>query len=173
MKLFKGLNKLIRGLKIKNNPKFLIIYGNYGGAGYSACCTLITKENKLYKFNNDEFIYQQEMTVQDYYNYYLKLFQDVDVVDELDACFKLHDLDTNTNNLRDIIKASHALPINMGKIDPIFYLGYPTIFLLGVIYFYIFKKIGNYLDEDELLNIYEYRLQCQNEYTNKYGIKYI
>nr|AEX63030.1 hypothetical protein mv_L828 [Moumouvirus Monve] len=113
------------------------------------------------------------MTIQDYYNYYLKLFQDVDVIDELDACFKLHDLDTNTTNLKNIIKASHALPINMGKVDPIFYLAYPTIFLFGIFYFSIFKKVGNYLNEDELLNINEYRLQCRNEYTNKYGIKYI
>ncbi|AVL94638.1 hypothetical protein ma252 [Moumouvirus australiensis] len=106
MKIFRGFYKFFKGLTIKKNPKFLIIYGNYGGAGYSARSTFISGENKIYILdNNNQFTIAQEMTIQDYCNYYLKLFQDIDVKDELDACFKLHDLDTNTTNLKDIIKA--------------------------------------------------------------------
>ncbi|QGR53783.1 hypothetical protein [Moumouvirus maliensis] len=173
MKIFRGFYKFLKGLTIKKNPKFLVIYGNYGGAGYSARSTFISGENKIYILdNNNQFTITQEMTMQDYCNYYLKLFQDIDVEDELDACFKLHDLDTNTTNLKDIIKASHALPINMGKIDPVFYLVYPIVFITGVFYFSIFNRVENF-DENDLIHINEYRSQCRNIYSDKYNIKYI
>lgn len=60
----------------------------------------------------------------------------------------------------------------MGKIDPVFYLSYPIVFLIGVFYFSILNKVENF-DENDLIHINEYRLQCQNIYSDKYNIKYI
>ncbi|AZL89531.1 hypothetical protein QKC54_gp0286 [Megavirus baoshan] len=173
MKLMKGLCKFFKGLHIKTNPKNLIIYGNYGGAGFSARRTFDKKNNRLYQLDsNNDFVYQQEMNLQDYHNYYLSMMQEIDVIDELDACFKLHDLDTNSRNIKSIIKASHCLPLNMSKIDPIYYLSYPFVLSIGVIYFTTIGKPSK-IDELDINNIRQYRTECQNIYRDRYNIKYV
>ncbi|AEQ32624.1 hypothetical protein [Acanthamoeba polyphaga mimivirus] len=173
MKLMKGLCKFMKGSSVKTNPKILIIYGNYGGAGFSARRTFDKKNNQLYQLdNNNDFVYQQEMNLQDYHNYYLSMMQEIDVIDELDACFKLHDLDTNSRNIKNIIKASHYLPLNMSRIDPIFYLSYPLVFSIGVIYFATIGRPSK-IDESDIDNINQYRIECQNIYRDRYNIKYV
>nr|URM62373.1 hypothetical protein [Mimivirus sp.] len=112
------------------------------------------------------------MNLQDYHNYYLSMMQEIDVIDELDACFKLHDLDTNSRNIKNIIKASHYLPLNMSRIDPIFYLSYPLVFSIGVIYFTTIGRPSK-IDESDIDNINQYRIECQNIYRDRYNIKYV
>lgn len=174
MKLFKGVFRFLKGLSIKKNPRFLVIYGNYGGAMYSGRTSYDENTGQLYKLDdNGNFVFVENISPDNYFDLLIDIYRTNDQIDELDCCFKLHDMDTNTNNISDIIKASHSLPVNMGHIDPVFYLGYPVIFIIGVTYFSIIasRKIN---PSDRLLNeIKEYRLTCQNVYRKKFSINFV
>ncbi|BCS82958.1 hypothetical protein QLL95_gp1165 [Cotonvirus japonicus] len=174
MRFLKATIRLLKNLKFSLKPKLLIIYGNYGGAGYSARYTYDKTTGNVYELSEDgDFVLDNHIPYEIYLNFMLEKFKDCDPIDEFDCCFKLHDLDTNTNNISDILSASHALPINMARIDPCIYVCYPIIFTLGVIYFTTIGRLSKNPQHEQIEEIIAYRETCKNQFNNKFGIKLI
>jgi hypothetical protein len=174
MRLFQGLIKFFKGTSIKFYPKFILDYGEYGGAMYSEGYVYVISTEKLYKRQpNGNFAYEKDMTLDEYINFFVNYASKCQPIDDLDTCFKLHDIDCNTTDFIKIVKLSHALPVNMGKVDPIFYLIYPFAVVYGIIYFTIFSRQPKELTVEQWDSLMKTREECRTKCSKEYGVEYI
>lgn len=184
MKLFNKLLKLLKefNIIIISESTSIITYGNYGGAGYSAGHSYDSTNGRLYFINErQQPLFLKTMSESEYMNTFIEQLKECEPIDELDACFKLHDIDTkNTRDIMYIIKISHHCALNMTKCDAIFYIAYPLLVLIGVIYSLIVRKSKgadkqssiDILSEEQWAELKLARKYYTKLYSDKYAINY-
>lgn len=174
MRLFKGFIRLIKGVSIETEPKLILNYGQYGGGGYGGGYAYDRETMSLYKKSSSgNFVFEKLMTEDEYVDFFIENARQCEPIDDLDACFKLHDIDGSTTEFMKILKFSHNFPVNMAKIDPFFYVFYPLAVITGLIYFYTIGKQPESITPEKYANIMTLREELRAKYSEKFSVEYI
>src|SRR4051794_14609623 len=91
-----GFIKFLKGISCRFKPKFIIDYGNYGGAMYTARYIYDHLTGNLYKkIDNGDFVFETDLSDKEYVDFMVNTIKTCQPIDEIDVCFKLHDIDSN------------------------------------------------------------------------------
>lgn len=168
--MFEKLYSIINGIKVICKPKFIICYGNFGGGGYTGKTFYDKKTNTLYKFAESKVIEEQVGVLPDqHFQINIDNIKNCEPVDYIDACFKLHDIDSVNLDFFKIVRISNVLFKNITQHSVLLYGVYP-IFLPATLLYYYTAGINNYTTTESIVSELDNIRQSEKEkYSKLYG----
>jgi hypothetical protein len=165
--MFEKLLGIINGINIIRKPKFIIYYGNFGGGGYTGKTFYDKKTGTLYKISESKNIVKQEdITPDQYIQINIDNIKTCEPVDYIDACFKLHDIDSVNLDFFKIVRISNVLFKNITQHSALLYGVYP-IFLPATLLYYYTVGITNYTTPEFIVTELDSIRQSEKEKYSK------
>lgn len=172
-KIKRSINLLLKTkIKLFDNSIY-IMYGNYGGWGFSFG-QLYNNKHEQIQTNPYNSSYESYLSLDEYNKRIVELIPITEPIDEFDICFKIHDIDCfsiQTNKILSFYKCTYRLLRNMFKVNKASIL-YVPLFPIIIISFFIFGLLPQtiILDNDQINVLQNYKSQMINEYNEKYNI---